>query len=137
MQCDCKKEYVNEYLDINGVKYVFKVIKDNLDKSKNDLLKQIKKNEEKLNKKLSEKFGRIDEKIHNVDCDIHDIRHILKKIGKGLKDMNDGFNASLENYYTKTEVDDLIENIEVSCDTDSISDDDIRNKTDEVFKQNN
>lgn len=103
MQCKCNKcddkRYVNEFVDINGVKIMFKVMKDKLSLSHDELLHEINKNNIEMNKK-----------INSLKCDVRyldkNMSNMQNEITKILDKVN---NFNTDNYYTKNEVDDLVE----------------------------
>lgn len=63
-----KHNIVNEYLDINGVKVIFDIIKDKLNLTKDELLKEISFNQKKLdlmNDKVNNLKHLLDDEYYN------------------------------------------------------------------------
>ena len=63
-QCNNKEEYVTRYLDINGVRLVFNIMKDHLYLQKDELLKRINDNTCKI-EKLRNKINDIEDELHD------------------------------------------------------------------------
>lgn len=61
---NCKHEYIKEYLDINGVRLMFKILKDKMDLSKEELLGEMKKNNRRLEKKIFEISDNLNENYY-------------------------------------------------------------------------